>query len=923
MNQAKSTLKLLHANCQSYTTAKADLDLLIHEQEPDIINLQETLRDKKNPVHYAGYKAYHIHRTPGQTRGTALLIKSDLTSERVIDQPTNYPSECITVNLHTNRTTPLRLLSLYSPDGSLSRDYLHTELTNYPNSILVGDLNARHPTFGDITQNPNGTVLNELHNDNLAYSINPGQPTRYSQKTTNPEQPSVIDYIIGTHHTIPRITDFKVLDPIASDHRPIVATISVTPFNPSSNFKPKPRFDQANWKAYREEIDTKIRDLPQVKENRTSIDNAIKTLTGIIQAADKQHIPKTTHQARSPIPPCIVKLIKEKRRVMRSFSHAPTQVKKARINQLNKQIREDIATYREDSARNLWNNVSQKNPDKFWPTVKRFMKKGQSPAATPLSVNGKVYNTPDEQTQCFYDHFEKIHSVPTSRPNNETTNNNVRDFMNTLLETRNKPHKITEFNTKITPEDIINSIKRTRNTAPGADGLYYTHIKNLPIAALRHLSGIYEKSIEIQYFPDAWKQGTTILLPKPNRDHSHPKNHRPITLLPVMGKTLERLINNRFRTHLEENNKLNEHQSGYRKGRSTADAITRYIQKTSHSFYQGRVVLSAFYDVEKAFDKVWHEGLLYKLRTHTNLSLGLIRLMKSFLTNRTTRYRVGQSLSNPLTLLAGTPQGSVLSPTLFLLWVNDLPAPPLPTNNNGQEQYADDLTSWSAHQHHFIAQESIQSQNDDIATWSDTWRTTYNAEKTQFTAMSRKKLHYPVHITVKGQRITPTKTANTLGITVDSKLKMTAHFKKIYDRVNKRINLLKVIAGTYDHPRAPPNTTIKVYKTMIRPLMEYAPVALTMFSDYQMDRLNSLRIKAHKIAYGIPLNTNDKFVQDLLTDISPKERIYKLAKDYLSKDNRAPSIQRLVTNVRDKMPLTMRNPLYHTPIGKIMRYTDL
>jgi hypothetical protein len=88
-------------------------------------------------------------------------------------------------------------------------------------------------------------------------------------------------------------------------------------------------------------------------------------------------------------------------------------------------------------------------------------------------------------------------------------------------------------------------------------------------------------------------------------------------------------------------------------------------------------------------------------------------------------------------------------------------------------------------------------------------------------------------------------------------------------------------------------------------------------------RLNSLRIKAHKIACGIPKNTNGKFVQDSLTDILPKERIYKLAKDYLSKDNRAPSIQRLVTNVREKMPLSMRNPLYHTPIGKIMRHTDL
>ncbi|XP_064633618.1 uncharacterized protein LOC135491575 [Lineus longissimus] len=146
---------------------------------------------------------------------------------------------------------------------------------------------------------------------------------------------------------------------------------------------------------------------------------------------------------------------------------------------------------------------------------------------------------------------------------------------------------------------------------------------------------------------------------------------------------------------------------------------------------------------------------------------------------------------------------------------------------------------------------------------------------------------------------------------------MSKHFKKVFDRVSKRVSLLKAVAGTFDHPRAPPSVTISIYKTMIRPIMEYAPLALMLLNDKQFEKLDSLRTRAYKIAYGIPKSMNGNHIKDSIQCESPKSRIETLAKKYIDSDKRAPSIRTLIDSTKNKMPLRMLHPLYSTPIDKV------
>lgn len=700
----------------------------------------------------------------------------------------------------------------------------------------------------------------------------------------------------------------------------MTANIKLSENQPNDNYKPKPLFAKANWIDYKSYIRDAVDELPTIHENKDSIERAITALTNTIQAADKRFIPKTKQTTRCPFPPHIVTQIKAKRKLRRQYNRTHSVATKNEINRLNKEIKTEISQFKQDQSANLWQSTSHKDPKSFWPTVKRFMRQPSSISTQPLNYNGQTYTTPEEQVKCFHELYKDIHSIPVPRPGSEDLNIQVENYIATSLRPNSpQPSRITEFPCTVSPEEILQGIKKTKNTSPGADGIYYSHIKNQPMEALRYLSTIYEVSMKIQHFPQQWKKGITILLPKPNKDHSIPKNYRPITLLSTLGKTLERLINSRLMKYLEAHNKINDYQAGYRKNRCTADVITHLLQDASHRIHLGHSTIAAFYDVEKTFDKVWHNGLLYKLSTKSGLSNGIIKLIQSFLSDRTTRYKVNSSLSVELTLPAGTPQGSILSPTLFILWVNDIPQPTELGTYLGL--YADDLTIWASHPCEIVARDKLQTYNNKIERWSDLWRISYNPAKTQCILFKKKRPSnpYAMAIFVKNTRVPTSESATLLGVTMDSKLKMSKHFDNLYNKTKKRIPLLKLIAGNYYHPKAQPATTMAVYNTMIRPIAEYAPTALILLQDHHFRKLESLQIKALKIAYHLPNYTSGRYVQEELRKLDcPKTRIQNLAKKYINRQPPTSRLHRTIQETKDAVRRNKHRPPAKTPIGRIL-----
>ena len=250
-------------------------------------------------------------------------------------------------------------------------------------------------------------------------------------------------------------------------------------------------------------------------------------------------------------------------------------------------------------------------------------------------------------------------------------------------------------------------------------------------------------------------------------------------------KLFERVIEQRLRSYLEDIGFINKYQSGFRQNKSTDDHLFRLSQSVMESFNRREHVVAAFLDVEKAFDNVWHNGLRYKIFM-LDLPTKMTRWLSDFLVGRVIQVNVNGFLSDQISPAAGVPQGSVLSPLLFLIYVNDLPKPH--HRQNSKSQFADDTALWAASRNVHIAAKLLQKDLRKLAKWCAKWRIKLNPEKTKVIIFSRSYLARKSEPTLKlyGEKLKIYPQVKFLGITFDSQFTFQKHFEDILERCNAR-----------------------------------------------------------------------------------------------------------------------------------------
>jgi len=222
-------------------------------------------------------------------------------------------------------------------------------------------------------------------------------------------------------------------------------------------------------------------------------------------------------------------------------------------------------------------------------------------------------------------------------------------------------------------------------------------------------------------------------------DSSNPANYRPISLLPIVGKIMERLVNKSIMSFLRHHKLLNDRQYGFQSERSTADLLSALFQYWSDALDSGSEVRAVSLDISKAFDKVWHDGLISKLQSY-GISGLLLSWLKDYLSNRSQAVCVDGVQSRSQAINAGVPQGSVLGPTLFLIFINDL----LECTTNPIHSFVDDSTLHAcpppgspSDARQQIA-DSLESDLAKIDEWGKKWLVTFNASKTTQLIVSRR-----------------------------------------------------------------------------------------------------------------------------------------------------------------------------------------
>lgn len=365
--------------------------------------------------------------------------------------------------------------------------------------------------------------------------------------------------------------------------------------------------------------------------------------------------------------------------------------------------------------------------------------------------------------------------------------------------------------------------------------------------------------------PTLWKRAIIIAIPKPGKDPTNVTSYRPISLTNTICKVMETMVNNRLKHHLEQNQLLAETQSGFRNKRSTLDQLIRLEANIKLAFNakrkRDRHLVAIFLDLEKAFDLVWTNGLISQLNQF-GITGRMHRWIANFLTGRTFKTRVREALSQTYTLDNGTPQGSVISPTLFNLMVNNLTYY-LKNCPVDLSQFADDSSIWQAgnpNSQKNITQ--IQKGLDIIGTWANNWGFKISQIKTVAMLFSptNKRPIYP-KLYIQNQLIEFQKETYFLGMLLNETINWKPHIQQTIQKCQKDLNILKNIKGTTWG--ADQQTMLMIYKSLIRAKIDYGCQIYSSANKETLKQLDSIQYRALRLCTGALPNTSLEELQIL------------------------------------------------------------
>lgn len=702
--------------------------------------------------------------------------------------------------------------------------------------LIIGDFNAKHQSWNNSKVNSNGKILFRDCTSGLYSVLYPNGPTCFSSV----RNPSTIDLVLTnqSQYCGPLVThaDFD------SDHLPVTFSLSheaVTRPN-SSVFN----YHKANWDRYQHHIENNLNH-DFVLETKADIDSALESLTNAILDARNIAIPKVQVKFDSPIIDDDLQLLIRLKNVRRrQYQRSRDPALKRIQKDLQKVIDHRFTLLRNEKfARDVEQIKPYSKP--FW-KLSKVLKKPQKPIPS-LKDGDNILLTNGEKAQKLAQQFESAHNFNLNVLSPIEDQISI-EFQN-IVEQEFSSDEV--FNTDL--NEIKSIIKKFKNMkAPGEDGIFYILIKKLPEATLSSLVKICNKCFDLAYFPSSWKNAKVVPILKPDKNPAEASSYRPISLLSSISKLFERIILNRMMTHINENSIFADEQFGFRLGHSTTHQLLRVSNLIRSNKSEGYSTGAALLDIEKAFDSVWHKGLIAKLKRF-NFPIYIVKIIQNYLTDRTLQVCYQNSKSDQLPVRAGVPQGSILGPILYNIFTSDLPDLPPGCQKS---LFADDTSISAKGRSLRVITRRLQKSLDIFNSYLKEWKITPNAAKTQLIIFPHKPradfLKPKSHHIIKMNEVNLKweDQVKYLGLAFDKNLTYKDHIESIQVKCNKYIKCLYPLINR--NSRLCLKNKLLIYKQIFRPAMLYAVPIWTSCCLTRKKKLQRIQNKILKMILKLP-----------------------------------------------------------------------
>jgi hypothetical protein len=493
----------------------------------------------------------------------------------------------------------------------------------------------------------------------------------------------------------------------------------------------------------------------------------------------------------------------------------------------------------------------------------------------PLKVDGKILLTPEEKSNALADHFVLQNENPLEKENPKFTQfveNKVEKFFETA--------PVDEIIDYPTPEEtsmIIKNLKKSK--APGFDRVHNTLLKQLPWCGIVYLNLIISSCFKLCYFPEAWKKAQVIAIPKPGKNPSLASSYRPISLLSSLSKILERVLLKRILDHVDTNNIIPDEQHGFKSKKSTTHQLLRIVNHIKNNFkLNQRSTGMILLDVEKAFDRVWHSGLLYKL-IKFKFPPYIIKMSNSLISNRSFQVMVKGKASIIKLMRFGLAQGGVTSPIFYNIYTADIPK----HDKCMLALFADDTSILCTSQFLKPIINGLQQYLDILKKYYRRWKISINAEKTQaiyFTKRRTKELpNGPLN--VLGNDVEWSLAVKYLGMILDRKLILNQHINYAVEKVNKVVKILYPLLSRKS--RLNTDNKVLVYKQILRPILSYGCPVFQNAAKVHIKKIQVTQNKIIKLILQAPWRTSTNLIHQI-TDILPiKEYFDKIGDKFFAR----------------------------------------